>query len=483
MVQASGLLTAADCQELLGEPTPNGPRVGVVVDGGDPTSPAAELPRPAGPPAGIDAFIVVALGTAGAAAVADLAGSRGLAPPASRIWTVRALADRVSASGLAEWAQESPASGSLGDVRNSATTPLGAALARAGAGDCDGQPMVGGVWWRPGAAIAPSVPFLTVLTRTRGRRVEALRDALCSLSGQTSSDFEVLLLPHNVEDPVLQQLLALVGEFAPEFASRVRVVPVRGGGRSRPLNVGACAARGQYLAILDDDDLALGHWVEAYRALAVASPGAVLRCRVADQPVADACWPAAGSTVAGYAQVGPTQTPWEAHFDVTQHLWDNRSPNCGWALPIGAYRDLGIVFDEELPVLEDWDVLTRAMLACGVSQSPEITSLYRRWQDGGHSLGEHDESQWAAARAAVVSKWAEGTLVPQGMVPTIRELALDRRRAGAFLATAQSPALAPLVEVARRAVVASRPARGGLRRWYRRLRPRLGGLLRRFGLR
>ena len=39
-------------------------------------------------------------------------------------------------------------------------------------------------------------PFLSVITRTQGKRPEMLRETLLSLVGQTDEDFEVLLIGH-----------------------------------------------------------------------------------------------------------------------------------------------------------------------------------------------------------------------------------------------------------------------------------------------
>ena len=42
-------------------------------------------------------------------------------------------------------------------------------------------------------------PFLTVLVRTQGKRIEPLRDALLCLAAQSDQDFEVIVLDHDSE--------------------------------------------------------------------------------------------------------------------------------------------------------------------------------------------------------------------------------------------------------------------------------------------
>jgi len=81
-------------------------------------------------------------------------------------------------------------------------------------------------------------------------------------------------------------------------------------------------------------------------------------------------------------------------FDLVAHLVGNRTPNCSVAIPRSCFTDLGVSFDDELPVLEDWAVLLSASLLCGVASTPEVTSLYRRWKRGYASHLEHPEETW-----------------------------------------------------------------------------------------
>ena len=81
-------------------------------------------------------------------------------------------------------------------------------------------------------------PFLSVLMRTQGTRPATLQEALLSLAAQTVQDFEVLLLAHNVPRESLTHLRYLADVFGEDFGRRVTVIPVDGGGRTRPLTVG-----------------------------------------------------------------------------------------------------------------------------------------------------------------------------------------------------------------------------------------------------
>ena len=43
-------------------------------------------------------------------------------------------------------------------------------------------------------------PFLSIVTRTQGRRPQCLEDMLTCLAGQTVRDFEVVLMCHQVDE-------------------------------------------------------------------------------------------------------------------------------------------------------------------------------------------------------------------------------------------------------------------------------------------
>ena len=163
-------------------------------------------------------------------------------------------------------------------------------------------------------------PFLSVLVRTQGRRPDALGDVLLCLGAQTCDDLEVLLLAHDVEPPAREVLDRQVADLPTGLRGRVRVVPVAGGGRSRPLTVGTRMARGAYIAVLDDDDLVLAHWAEAFETGAREAPGLIQRAVAVEQDV---------EHVAGPPSHRATSWPkprWDREFSLLSHVVDNHSP-------------------------------------------------------------------------------------------------------------------------------------------------------------
>jgi glycosyltransferase involved in cell wall biosynthesis len=262
-------------------------------------------------------------------------------------------------------------------------------------------------------------PFLSVLVRTQGRRRSTLVETLLSLAAQTSQDFEVVILAHDVMEAELAELSLLVESFDTEFSQKVRIVRVEGGGRARPLNVGVQRARGAYLAVLDDDDIAFAHWVEEFQRSASANPGSAIRTLVAEQPIEATSW---GGT-AGYATIGSTSIPFPTEFDLWTHLFENYSPFCGYAIPRTCFTDMGVRFDETLAVVEDWDVILETALLCGVTNNPDVTSLYRRWQSTHSSFAIHSKDEWHRARDKVLARFDQRTLpMPPGTLSDYHRL-------------------------------------------------------------
>ena len=264
-----------------------------------------------------------------------------------------------------------------------------------------------------------SAPFLSVVVRTQGRRLITLEDNLTSLVAQTNRDIEVIVCCHDTADIDYLAVVEVLGRLPRWFVDKTRAIRVEGGGRAHPLAVGVAAASGRYVAFLDDDDLALCHWAEEFAKLAKFHPGAVLRAGCATHSIDEESWDCG----VGYCQIGPTTTPYPLEFDLVAHLVGNRTPNCSVAFPRSCFTELGMSFDDELAVLEDWDMLLNASLLCGVAGTPEVTSLYRRWKRGYASHIEHAEEQWEITTWSIRGRFdARPLLVPPGTVSRLTQM-------------------------------------------------------------
>lgn len=241
------------------------------------------------------------------------------------------------------------------------------------------------------------VPLLSVVMRTQGARLEALRDCLLTLAAQADGRFELVLVVH---DAPIEPVSAVVADMPPWLTSRTRVVTAAAGTRSVPLNVGISMARGTHVAFLDDDDVVTGAWVSTFLAGVAVSPRSLLRAVAGVQRVASAPW-AAG--VEGH-EVDPEVTePYPAVFDLADHLRVNLTPFMALAFPRGFFGLFGGA-DESLEVCEDWDLLLRAASVLGVTDLRGMTAVYRRWSSGGDSYTTHASEAWLRDMRAVRAK-------------------------------------------------------------------------------
>lgn len=265
-------------------------------------------------------------------------------------------------------------------------------------------------------------PFLTVLLRTQGRRTEPLKDALLCLSAQTDEDFEVVVLVHNAVAEDADDVRAVIERLPPAFGSRVRVHEVTGGTRAKPLNVGLEAARGRYLAVYDDDDLLFANWVEEFRRVSGGSGGRLVRAVVANQTVTPELWP---QDQDGFRTGSWPRPQYPDHFDQLQHFLVNFSPFMSWAFPRSLFTTFGLRFDEELHVCEDWDVILRGSMLCGVDDAAELTAIYRRWEGGESSYSTHSSLAWRESEQRVIDRINDSVMMmPPGSMASIRRMVL-----------------------------------------------------------
>ena len=253
-------------------------------------------------------------------------------------------------------------------------------------------------------------PFLTVLTRTQGKRRQCLEDVLACLAAQDDDDFEWVIACHRADHEQLRSVREVVSLAPPRLAHRIRLVEVERPGRSAPLNDGFEVARGRYVSVLDDDDTVAASWVSTFHRLEGEYAGRVLRTVAVRQSVVPHA--VEGGTVA--LSVGNPRMDWPVEFDLLSHLAHNQTPLMSVAFPRGAFHTLGIRFDETLDILEDWDFLVRTAGVVGAGSAPTATCVYRWWLSVETSRALHDEQDWDAARRRVLDGFATTYVVLPG---------------------------------------------------------------------
>ncbi|WP_291047878.1 methyltransferase domain-containing protein [Herbiconiux sp.] len=265
----------------------------------------------------------------------------------------------------------------------------------------------------------PPGPFLTVVIRTQGRRIAELEEVLLCLAGQSSTDFEVIVIAHRTS---VEQQLGIEGavEGVPGWlAERIRIVHVDHGNRATLLNTGLEEACGRYVAALDDDDLVFAHWVQAFADLELKFGGRVLRSVCARQQADRVRVREADAT---RAHSGITM-PYAREFSFVEHLSLNSTPFMSAAIPRALHRDLGMRYDDTLTTTEDWDYLLRAVSVVGVADSGALTAVYRGWVSQDSSITEHVHDEWILNQYAVDRKLdARPVLLPAGETRAIRKL-------------------------------------------------------------
>jgi glycosyltransferase involved in cell wall biosynthesis len=268
---------------------------------------------------------------------------------------------------------------SLGDGRS--RTPAGV--------DPLGSILAVGPWLQTSVQLRtkpPPRPRLSVAVRTQMHRPITLVDALLSLAAQQLDDptsLEVLLLVHQDDPAMFDAARQIVDGFELGFAVNVIVRRVEGGGRSRPLNTAIEMATGTHLAFLDDDDVVSPDWAATFLAGADASPHQIVRSLTAGQRCR---WATDATGIAYPEAIGDPEVLHDTRFDLLAHIASMATPICSMALPLAAIRRLGLSFDDQLAVFEDWDMLLRLAPLVGVHDTGKVTSLYRLWDDKG-SLG------------------------------------------------------------------------------------------------
>ena len=249
----------------------------------------------------------------------------------------------------------------------------------------------------------PNAPFLTVITRTQGKRPDMLCDVLLSLTGQSNTDFELLIMAHNVTEEQKASVSELIDELPEWMRQKTRLVPVVGGTRSTPLNVGFEEAKGSYVAVLDDDDLIFDHWVETFYQLSQRYNGRILHAYSVIQN-----WETVGKNLPNTPRVaGAPENTYCCDFDMINQLRLNKCPFCALAFPAYIYKRLGLRFDETLTTTEDWDFLMRAAFLSGVADSSEITFLYRNWLNAENSSSLHAQEEWRKNSNYVVKRFSK----------------------------------------------------------------------------
>lgn len=265
-------------------------------------------------------------------------------------------------------------------------------------------------------ATTDTAPFLSVLTRTQGLRPEELAETLLCLAGQSDDDFEVLVVGHKVRPEQKASILRVINETPGFLRERIRYLEVDTGNRSTPLNHGFANARGRYVSILDDDDLVMDNWVEAFKNAHKKGAGTVLHAFAVTQDWEKGTLPEALCATSKMDKI------YCKSFDYVRQVVDNYCPTMSLAFPTAGWRQLRRHFDEGLNTTEDWDYLMDMAFTVGVTDTPKVTSIYRLWKNADSSATLHDQFHWLDNYNTIKSRLNNAPLLlPPGSARTLDE--------------------------------------------------------------
>lgn len=269
-----------------------------------------------------------------------------------------------------------------------------------------------------------NAPFLSVIVRTKGNRPVGLSEALLCLRAQTNQNFEVLLIAHNAMEQGKKVVEQIINEQPELFRKKIRYIELDRGSRTTPINIGFANARGKYIAVFDDDDLLFDNWVESFYEAAKKNDGKILHAYVlAQRWKTFETFNADGESVTNYMAIDAPTNQFCQKFDILSQLVVNKCPLMSLAFPAYLFHDLGIVFNEELDVTEDWEYFMRVVTLTGIADINEATSIYRLWTNAENSATLHNQEEWSATYQRIhESMNNRAFLVPEGYTDVIISL-------------------------------------------------------------
>lgn len=212
-------------------------------------------------------------------------------------------------------------------------------------------------------------------------RPQELKESIRSVLNQTIPDLEVIV----VNDGGGSETEEVVAGFGSEKIRYIRLPRNRGLPAAR--NEGLRQAAGRYIAYLDDDDVFYENHLEVMIDYLESHPDVELA-------YANAWW-AYGDIIDGLFIPRDKKThprrPKKA-FDKGSFFERNYISTLNVVHRREALKETGL-FNEDLPKLEDWDLLLRFALRSPLVQINEITGEYR-WKHNNLSLGGHMEMEF-----------------------------------------------------------------------------------------
>lgn len=258
--------------------------------------------------------------------------------------------------------------------------------------------------------------FLSVIIRTQGKREDGLREALLCLQAQTFQNFEIILIGHKLDADQADIVERVLEDQSPDFRNKIRYFKLDEGGRTCPINFGFANSLGKYAAVFDDDDILFANWAEDFYTCSKDNDGRILHSYAFAQN-----W--SNVKKLGYRAESAPVPRYCVDFQLIDQLVVNRCPLMTLAFPVNIFQNLGMIFNEELDVMEDWEYFMRTAFLCGVSDTKKATAIYRFWDNLETSATLHEQSTWDSTYQAIQEEYnQESIIIPPGNLQRIINL-------------------------------------------------------------
>jgi GT2 family glycosyltransferase/glycosyltransferase involved in cell wall biosynthesis len=210
-----------------------------------------------------------------------------------------------------------------------------------------------------------STPLVSVVVPTHNRP-ERLRRALESIAAQTLSGVEAVVVNDGGPDVggIVASVPGLEATYLSHESSRER---------SAARNTALAAARGRWIAYLDDDDVFLPHHLET---LVAGAERAGVRVAYSDAR-RELVRTLDGETVTVAADV-----PYSVDFDRDRLQYENYIPILSILHERSCLDEAGGGFDETLSALEDWELFLRLSQRFDFVHLPVVTARFEERVDG-----------------------------------------------------------------------------------------------------
>ncbi|VAX24104.1 hypothetical protein MNBD_NITROSPINAE03-901 [hydrothermal vent metagenome] len=231
-------------------------------------------------------------------------------------------------------------------------------------------------------------PFFSVIIPTFNRW-PLVGDAIDSVLAQTFESFELIVVDDGSTDDSARIIEKQYGE-------RARIIRQINKGVSSARNAGIAAAKARWIAFLDSDDLWMPDKLERQHKAIINDPSLqVLHT--------DEIWERGGRRV----NPGRRHLKTGSIDDGADNLFNRSLAIClispsSVAVHSEVFRTVGL-FDESLPVCEDYDMWLRIMVSCLIGYLPEKLTIKRNEYGAKCLASQLSSSMWGMDRYRVYS--------------------------------------------------------------------------------